>query len=111
MKYLFLYGEYISRNYGNTLYGKGQNLSTLLKEAYDKMLDKYDVIVMPTLPYRAPKLPEKTASLTGMTINLINHCPAKPGFIPFFKKKNTHTLFIQIRSAVFFTKPSDHDQY
>ena len=106
MKYLFLYGEYISRNYGNTFYGKGQNLSTLLKEAYDKMLDKYDVIVMPTLPYKAPKLPEKTASLTGITINLINPCPAKPGFIPFFKEK--HCLY---RSAVFFMKPSDHDQY
>ena len=85
MKYLFLYGEYISKNYGNTFYGKGQNLSTLLKQAYDGVLDKYDVIVMPTLPFKAPKLPEKTASLTGITINSIYPCSANSRFILFLK--------------------------
>ena len=37
----------------------------LLKRAYDAVLENYDVIVMPTLPYKAPKLPTKSWSMMG----------------------------------------------
>ena len=37
----------------------------LLKRAYDAVLENYDVIVMPTLPYTAPKLPTKSWSMMG----------------------------------------------
>ena len=46
-------------------------MSILLARAYDEALEKYDVIVMPTLPYKAPKLPDKSFTLTGiMTLSL-----------------------------------------
>ena len=66
MKYVALECEYIGRNYGNKFYAKCQNLAILLKRAYDAALDNYDVIVMPTLPYKVPKLPDKTWSIIGM---------------------------------------------
>ena len=66
MKYVSLCGEYINKNYGNKFYAKCQNLVILLKRAYDVALEQYDVIVMPTLPSKAPKLPEKSWSLSGI---------------------------------------------
>jgi len=33
------------------LYGKANNLVRLLREKYDEALGKYDVLVMPTIPY------------------------------------------------------------
>ena len=65
LKYLMLYAEYLYRNYGNKWYAKSQNLVILLKRAYDAALEKYDIILMPTLPYKAPKLPEKSWTLMG----------------------------------------------
>ena len=65
MKYLYLFGEYISKNYGNKFYGKCQNLTILLTRAYDEALAKYDVLIMPTLPFIAPKLPVKNDSVKG----------------------------------------------
>ena len=65
MKYLYLFGEYISKNYGNKFYGKCQNLTILLTRAYDEVLAKYDVLIMPTLPFIAPKLPVKNDSVKG----------------------------------------------
>ena len=65
VKYTSLYGEYVYRNYGNKFYAKSQNLVILLKRAYDMALEKYDVLVMPTLPSKAPKLPEKSMPLSG----------------------------------------------
>lgn len=53
----------MSRNYGNKFYAKCQNLILDLTRAYDAALEKYDVIVMPTLPYKPPKVPSKDASL------------------------------------------------
>lgn len=39
-------------------YGKARNLVPLARAAYDAMLDRYDVLIMPTLPYVASELPE-----------------------------------------------------
>ncbi|CAH1781251.1 unnamed protein product [Owenia fusiformis] len=59
-----LWGEYTKRNYQSKHYGKAQNLTIALTAAYDKALETYDVIVMPTLPYKAPKLPDVDAKLS-----------------------------------------------
>ena len=72
MKYLCLFGEYISKNYGNKFYGKCQNLTILLSRAYDEALSKYDVLVMPTLPFKAPKLPVKNDSVKGRRQNMFS---------------------------------------
>ena len=74
VKYTSLYGEYIYRNYGNKFYAKSQNLIILLKRAYDVALEKYDVLVMPTLPSKAPKLPEKSCPLSGIFIFILGCC-------------------------------------
>ena len=74
VKYTSLYGEYIYRNYGNKFYAKSQNLIILLKRAYDMALEKYDVLVMPTLPSKAPKLPEKSMPLIGIFIYFLGCC-------------------------------------
>ncbi|XP_046329795.1 amidase-like isoform X2 [Haliotis rufescens] len=62
MKTVSLISEYINRNYQNKFYAKGQNLNMMLTSEYDRVLEKYDVIVMPTLPYKASKLPGKDAT-------------------------------------------------
>ena len=69
MKYLHLYAEYVYRNYGNKFYAKSQNLIILLTRAYDAALEKYDVIMMPTLPYKAPKLPQKSWTMMRKFVN------------------------------------------
>lgn len=71
MKYLCLYCEYVNKRYGNKFYARSQNMSILLSRAYDAALQTYDVLVMPTLPYKAPKLPNKSFSLIERIENAI----------------------------------------
>ncbi|WHU47762.1 amidase [Gordonia sp. L191] len=44
-----------------TGYAKAQNLVPLIRAAYDEALSRYDVLVMPTLPYVASALPDVSA--------------------------------------------------
>ena len=67
----------MSRNYGNKFYGKCQNLTILLTRAYDVALAKYDVLVMPTLPFKAPKLPVKDDSVKGIQCICLRQMCAK----------------------------------
>mmetsp|Transcript_33337 Transcript_33337/g.30303 ORF Transcript_33337/g.30303 Transcript_33337/m.30303 type:complete len:135 (-) Transcript_33337:50-454(-) len=62
-KMFTIMGDYLHQNFGYTLYGKGQNLARKAKEAYDKILKEYDCLVFPTLPYRAPKIPDEKANM------------------------------------------------
>jgi amidase len=52
-----------------TLVGKATNLVRKLKDAYYAALDKYDVLILPTLPFLAPKLPEEGTSVKELMIN------------------------------------------
>ncbi len=65
MKVVCLAGEYLERACQNKYYSKAQNLTMALTSAYDRALSQYDVLVMPTLPYKATKLPAANASLMG----------------------------------------------
>lgn len=69
MKFGLLLGEHVRRRSGGRFYGHAQNLTRGLLEAYDKALGNYDVIVMPTLPFPATKLPRKNSTLTGSCNN------------------------------------------
>ncbi|XP_060081361.1 amidase-like [Ylistrum balloti] len=63
-KLLAVFSEYMSRNYQNKFYAKAQNLTRLLTQAYDQALRKFDVLVMPTLPFTASVLPTSETSLS-----------------------------------------------
>ncbi|XP_078678542.1 urethanase-like isoform X3 [Branchiostoma floridae x Branchiostoma belcheri] len=79
LKLLALLGEYLNENYGNRYYAKAQNLSRTLTNAYNEALDKYDVLIMPTIPYKPLKLPDEDVSISevcGMALTQIyNTCP------------------------------------
>ena len=57
--------EYINRHYQNKFYGKAQNLTQSLTRAYDDALEKYDVLIMPTLPSKAFPLPTEKDSIAS----------------------------------------------
>jgi amidase len=96
-------GEYCWEKFC-TVYAKAINLSRKLTEAYDEVLKKYDVLVMPTTITPADPLPAETDStITKMskTIGkLDNTCPfnatghpalAFPiGFVPAKADENMH---------------------
>jgi amidase len=54
--------EFVIRNYGRHYYAKAQNLSRKLRAEYDRALDRFDVLVMPTTPMKAPLIPAPDAS-------------------------------------------------
>ncbi|MBM3483447.1 MAG: amidase [Alphaproteobacteria bacterium] len=57
VKLVMMTGEFMHRNYHGRFYAKAQNLSRRLREAYDAALGEVDVLVLPTIPFRATKLP------------------------------------------------------
>lgn len=56
VKTCLLAGEYFYARYGGQYYGKAQNLARRLRQAYDQALDRVDLLLMPTVPMRAPRL-------------------------------------------------------
>jgi amidase len=60
-KLMTLLGTYINKQFGSRYYGKAVNISRRLKAAYDNVLAQYDLLLMPTLPLVATKLPEPGA--------------------------------------------------
>ncbi len=63
LKISMLVGEYFIRHYRGHYYAKAQNLSRLLRAAYDAVLGRYDVLLMPTLPMKATPIPPQNAPL------------------------------------------------
>ena len=61
-----LFAEYMKDNYNNHYYFKACNLERTARQAYDEVLCKYDVMVMPTIPFKAQKLPTKDRTGCGM---------------------------------------------
>lgn len=61
LKLGLLTGHYMSSRNRGRFYGKAQNLNRLLTKAYDDALANYDVLLMPTTPMAASKLPPKDA--------------------------------------------------
>ncbi|KAJ7392126.1 hypothetical protein OS493_013498 [Desmophyllum pertusum] len=53
-----LIAKYLHEDYNSIFYGKAQNLGRVLCKAYDEALQKYDVLILPTIPKKAPVLPQ-----------------------------------------------------
>jgi amidase len=63
LKISMFVGEYFVRYYRGHFYAKAQNLSRLLRKAYDDVLNRYDLLLMPTLPMKATPIPDQNAPL------------------------------------------------
>jgi amidase len=55
-------GVYIKKYYGNHFYGKAMNITRRLIEAYDSVLKRYDLLLMPTLPMKPTPFPGADAT-------------------------------------------------
>jgi amidase len=64
LKSTMLLGHYMSKHYRGHYYAKGQNLVRRLRAAYDAAFASYDLLLMPTLPMVATKLPEENAPIS-----------------------------------------------
>lgn len=63
LKLSMLVGQWGITHYRGRYYGKAQNLSRRMKLAYEAAFERYDLLLCPTLPCVATKLPEKGAPL------------------------------------------------
>src|SRR5438876_7988867 len=61
LKNTMLLGHYMVTRYRGHYYAKAQNLVRRLRRAYDGVLARYDLLLMPTLPLVATPLPEADA--------------------------------------------------
>ncbi|WP_027416831.1 amidase [Aneurinibacillus terranovensis] len=62
VKITMLLGQYMQDQYNGKYYSIAQNLARKLKQAYDNALKEYDVLIMPTIPMKATKIPSSDAS-------------------------------------------------
>ena len=53
VKLILLIGTYMNERYHGRTYAKAQNQRRVLKASYDRVLEEYDVIAMPTTPMKA----------------------------------------------------------
>ena len=78
-KLVLLLGEYLNREYHGRYHAKGQNLKPLVKQAYDMVLERFDLIAMPTIPFPAPQIPPADCSredYISLALNMQhNTCP------------------------------------
>jgi amidase len=77
-KLVMLTGEYMTKAYGGQYYAKAQNLRPRLRAAYDSVLAKYDLLLMPTLPLTAPLLPPANAGAAEIVSRALEMVPNTP---------------------------------
>jgi amidase len=62
VKLVTLAGQYLQDAYHGRYYAKAQNLARTLTAAYDEALRDVDLLLMPTIPMKATRLPAPDAS-------------------------------------------------
>jgi len=72
VKLVLLLGEYMHRYYHGRYYGKAQNLRRTLRAAYDAVLAEHDLLVMPTIPFRATAIPPAGCSREEYVATALN---------------------------------------
>jgi amidase len=63
LKNTMLLGHFMVTRHRGRYYAKAQNLVRRLRQAYDEVLGKFDLLLMPTLPLVATPLPEENAPI------------------------------------------------
>ena len=67
-KLVRLIAKYLHEDYNSVFYGKAQNLGRELCKAYDAALEKYDVLILPTIPKKAPVFPQENPPIEGQIL-------------------------------------------
>ena len=62
LKIITMFGTYIRKYYGTRYYGKAMNQTRLLTAAYDQVLNKYDLLMMPTTAIKSQPIPAPDAT-------------------------------------------------
>jgi len=79
LKLCMIAGTYFIQDYRGHFYAKAQNLSRVLCAAYDDALARYDLLLTPTQPMKAPPIPPSSAPLSlwvGRALEMVNNtCP------------------------------------
>ena len=79
LKLCMIAGTYFMEDYRGHFYAKAQNLSRVLCAAYDDALSRYDLLLTPTQPMKAPPIPPSSAPLSlwvGRALEMVNNtCP------------------------------------
>ncbi|WP_202904979.1 amidase family protein [Neptunomonas antarctica] len=63
LKVCMFVGQYGLDQYHGRYYDKAQNLARKARAGYDKALDDYDLLIMPTVPILAQPLPKTDCSV------------------------------------------------
>jgi amidase len=75
-----LLGHYMRENYDGVFYGRAQNMSRALTAAYDRVFADYDLVLMPTTPQTAHKVPampeDDRAEHVGQALNMVRNTAA-----------------------------------
>ena len=58
-KLVMLTGQYMEDTYHGRYYAKAQNLAWKLRNAYDAAFEQYDLLLMPTTPMKATRIPAR----------------------------------------------------
>jgi len=74
-KLVLLTGEYMQTRYHGRFYAKAQNLALKLKAAYDACFHQVDLLVMPTLPMKATRIPDPDASREEYIVRALEMLP------------------------------------
>jgi amidase len=75
LKLTMLLGYHMIRNYRGHYYAKAQNLARQLRAAYDRVLADYDLLLMPTLPIKATKIPDDDAPVGEIVARALEMIP------------------------------------
>jgi amidase len=75
VKLVVLLGQYMQETYHGRYYAKAQNLARDLSAAYDRALQEVDLLVMPTLPLKATKIPGPGATREEYTARALEMIP------------------------------------
>jgi amidase len=62
-KILALMGQHLHGRYHGQHYARAQNAARVLRRAYDRALEDYDLLVMPTIPFLPPAFPNEPLTI------------------------------------------------
>jgi amidase len=66
VKTMLLTSEYLRRHHGFRYVAKSMSLIRTVRAAYDEALSRFDLLLMPTTPMKAPRLPPADASIEAV---------------------------------------------